>query len=98
MFLTPAELAATLRVSERTVARMVAAGCPSMLVGARRRFDLAAVTHWTTEQAALCPSVKTAPAAGTQRSAAAADVFTAASRQVHLRVMPSCSRPSSSRP
>ena len=33
--LTPAELAAALRVSERTVARMVLAGCPSALVGSR---------------------------------------------------------------
>lgn len=33
MVLTPAELAAHLRTSERTVSRMVAEGCPSMMVG-----------------------------------------------------------------
>jgi excisionase family DNA binding protein len=51
--LTPAELAAHLRTSERTVARMVRDGCPSMLVGSRRRFDLAAVLAWTSAQATL---------------------------------------------
>jgi len=43
--LTPAELAAHLRTSERTVARMVVDGCPSIMVGARRRFDLPAVVR-----------------------------------------------------
>lgn len=64
--LTPAELAAHLRTSERTVSRMVIDGCPSMLVGRRRRFDLAAVTTWITERAA-CQSEKTPQAAGMQR-------------------------------
>lgn len=67
--MTPAELAAELRTSERTISRMVIDGCPSMLVGRRRRFDLAAVTAWITERAAPCPSAKTLMAAGTPRSA-----------------------------
>jgi phage terminase Nu1 subunit (DNA packaging protein) len=94
MMLTPAELAAALRCSERTVARMVLAGCPSMLVGARRRFDLAAVIAWTQEQAAQCPSAKTPPADGTRKFASAVADFTECSRKVQLRVMPSGSRPS----
>lgn len=66
--LTAAELAAQLRTSERTVARMVADGCPSMLVGARRRFDLTEVIAWTKERAA-CPPAKTPMAVGTPRLA-----------------------------
>jgi excisionase family DNA binding protein len=93
--LTPAELAAALKASERTVARMVAAGCPSMLVGARRRFDLAAVTAWTAQQAAAaCPSAKTPKAAGTPKPASGAADFTDACRRVQLRVMPGASKPS----
>ena len=92
--LTPAELAAHLRTSERTVARMVADGCPSMMVGRRRRFDLAAVLRWSEERARACPQEKTAPDAGTSRSASAVDAFTAACRRVQVRVTPSASRPS----
>jgi len=91
--LTPAELAAHLRVSERTVARMVLDGCPSMLVGSRRRFELADVLAWTTERA-LCPPEKTPTDTGTRRLASAASAFTDASRRVHLRVMPGASKPS----
>lgn len=90
--MTPAELAAHLRVSERTVARMVAEGCPSMMVGRRRRFDVAAVTRWTQERA--CQPVETPMAAGTSRSASIADAYTAAFRRAHLRVMPGASRQS----
>jgi hypothetical protein len=64
-----------------------------MLVGKRRRFDLAAVTAWMQERA-QCPSEKTPPAAGTPRLASAASAFTDACRSVQLRVMPSASRPS----
>ena len=91
--LTPAELAAHFRISERTVARMVDDGCPSMLVGSRRRFDLAAVTAWTQERAA-CPPAKTQKDVGTPRFASAVAAFTDASRQVRLRVTPSASKPS----
>ena len=89
--LTPAELAAHLRVSERTVARMVLDGCPSMLVGSRRRFELAPVTAWITERAA-CPPEKTLKDAGTRRLASAANAFTDVSRRAHLRVMPGASK------
>ena len=91
--MTPAELAAHLRCSERTVARMVLEGCPSMLVGCRRRFDLAAVLAWTTDRA-QCPPEKTPKAAGTQRLASAVAAFTDASRRVQLRVMPGASKQS----
>jgi hypothetical protein len=89
--LTPADLAATLRVSERTIARMTADGCPSLLVRARRRYDLTQVTVWITERAYQCPSVKTPPATGTPRPASAVDAFTGAYRRAALRVMPSSS-------
>ena len=91
--LTPAELAAHCRCSERTIARMVSDGCPSMLVRKRRRFDLAAVTAWMQEQSA-CPPEKTLKAAGTPKPALAAAAFTDAFRSVQLRVMPSASKPS----
>jgi len=84
--LTLTELAARLRVSERTVYRMLDDGCPSMLVGRRRRFDWQRVRDWTEGQ--QCPSAKTPKAAGTQRSASTANAFTDACRKMHLRVMP----------
>jgi hypothetical protein len=93
LLLTPAELAAHLRVSERTVARMVLEGCPSMLVGSRRRFELPAVIQWTQERGA-CQSEKTATAVGTQRPASVAAAFTDAFRSVRVRAMPSGSRQS----
>ena len=93
-YLTPAELAAHLRTSERTVARMVADGCPSILVGRRRRFELGAVLEWTKTQGEQCRSDATRKDAGTQRLASIEGVFTDACRKVQLRVMPSSSRPS----
>jgi hypothetical protein len=63
-----------------------------MLVGRRRRFDLAEVTAWT--KARECPSAKTPKAVGTPRRASIASAFTDASRQVHLRVMPGASKQS----
>lgn len=89
--LTPAELAAHFRTSERTVARMVADGCPSMLVGKRRRFDLAAVVKWT--EARACQSSPSRRERGTSLSASTASAFIADSRRVQLRVTPSSSRP-----
>jgi excisionase family DNA binding protein len=92
--LTPAELAAALRISERTVARMVKDGCPSILAGARRRFDLADVTAWCQKRTLpTCQPAKTPMAAGTPRSASAVNDFIAASRRAQLRVMPSGSKP-----
>lgn len=90
--LTPTELAAALRISERTVARMVTDGCPSMLVGARRRFDLATVTQWAQERG--CQSAKTKTADTMPRLASAAAAFTDACRSVQVRAMPSASKPS----
>lgn len=96
--LTSAELAAQLRVSERTVARMLADGCPSLLVGRRRRFDLAAVLSWAqtraSEESSRCPSDKTPLGAGMPRLASAAADFTDAYRRVQLRAMPGSSKPS----
>ena len=91
--LTSAELAAHLRTSERTVARMVAEGCPSMLVGRRRRFLLPAVLDWTQSRA-TCLSDKTTRDAGTQRPASAVAAFTADFRRAALRVTPSASKQS----
>lgn len=45
--LTPAELAAHLRISERQVQRLAAAGMPRVPVGARGvRYDAAACAAW----------------------------------------------------
>ena len=49
--LTPAELAAALNVSTRTVARWDADGCPCEWAGSRRRYDLAAVKAERGDQA-----------------------------------------------
>jgi protein gp37 len=88
MMLTPAELAAHYRVSERTVARMVADGCPSRMVGHRRRFVLAEVEAWSKERA--CPSGKTSGAVGTPKRASPLAVgFTDAARRVQVRATPS---------
>jgi excisionase family DNA binding protein len=88
MLMTPAELAAELRTSERTIARMVADGCPSLLIGSRRRFERADVLRWTREQAACRPD-KTKKGGGTPTPAISGAAFTAACRRVQLRVMPS---------
>ena len=87
--LTLTELAARLRVSERTVYRMLDEGCPSMLVGRRRRFHLSTVIEWTQGRAAECQSEKTPKASGTRRSVSMGNAFTDAARRVHLRVTPS---------
>jgi phage terminase Nu1 subunit (DNA packaging protein) len=90
--LTPAELAAALKVSTRTVARWDSDGCPCDWAGTRRRYDLAAVKAWNRERA--CQSEKTQPAAITPKFASAAAAFTDACRSVQVRVMPSSSRQS----
>lgn len=91
--LTAAELAAAMRVSTRTVARWVAAGCPCEWAGAHRRYYLAAVQAWNREQQ-QCRSEKTPKEDGTPKHASVAAAFTDACRQVQLRAMPSASRPS----
>jgi phage terminase Nu1 subunit (DNA packaging protein) len=88
---TGAELAALLRCSERTVARLVIDGMPSILVRGRRVYDAAECLRWMRERdaAAPCPSDKTQKAAGTLRSASVVGAFTDACRRAQLRVMPS---------
>lgn len=90
--LTPAELAAAMRVSTKTVSRWDAAGCPCEWAGARRRYDLAAVQAWNRERA--CRSEETPKVDTTPKFASAAAAFTDACRSVQLRVMPSASKPS----
>jgi hypothetical protein len=87
--LTPAELAAHLRVSERTVARMVLDGCPSLLVGSRRRFELPVVLAWATARA---EGADAAAAMAQASASAAANAFTDQSRRAHIRVLPGASR------
>ena len=83
--LTPAELAAALRVSTRTVARWDAEGCPCEWAGSRRRYDLAAVQAWNRERAAAsCQLEKTPKAAGTPKHASIGVAFTDACRSVRL--------------
>lgn len=85
--MTPAELAAAMTVSTRTVARWDAEGCPCEWAGKRRRYDLAAVKAWNKEQA--CQPVKTPQAAGMLKPASAVAAFTDAYRRAALRVTPS---------
>lgn len=90
--LTPAELAAAMNVSTRTVARWDTEGCPCEWAGSRRRYDLNAVKAWNRERA--CQSAETTKGDTTQRFVSAAAAFTDACRSVQLRVMPSGSRQS----
>lgn len=85
--LTPAELAAHLRVSERTVARMVIDGCPNLLVGSRRRFELAAVLSWLTGRTTGARS-----AVGQARAPQPSNAFTDTTRCARLRVLPGASK------
>jgi phage terminase Nu1 subunit (DNA packaging protein) len=92
--MTPAELAAALRVSTRTVARWDIEGCPCEWAGSRRRYDLAAVKAWNRERALRCQSDKMPKVDGTPRYASIGAAFTDACRKVQLRAMPSSSKPS----
>jgi excisionase family DNA binding protein len=96
--MTPAELAAHLRVSERTIARMVTDGCPSILVGARRRFELAAVKEWAAQRAKECQSSNSRQVRGISLSASTVSALIADSRRVQLRVRPGNSKPNSDSP
>ena len=89
--LTTEQLAAHLGISARQVQRLVAAGLPSIPVGARgRRYDPDACEQWLqANREVLCPSTPRPPAAGKSLSASVASAFTDASRRVHLRVTPS---------
>ena len=87
--LTPAKLAAALDISERQVQRCVAAGMPFQPVGARgKRYDLDECKQWLRENHKCLSSVQKT-GAGRSVSASAVNAFTAACRQVHLRVRPS---------
>ena len=91
--LTPAELAAHCRCSERTIARLVDDGCPSIMVGRRRRFDLPTVMTWMQQRGSTCQYDKTPKAVGMPRLAFSGDAFTAACRLVQVRATPSESKP-----
>ena len=91
---TAAELAAYLRCSERTVARLVTEGMPSILVRGRRVYDPAECVRWMRERDDGCRSARTPMGAGTQRLASAVAAYTDAYRRVQLRVMPSDSKQS----
>lgn len=90
--LSPAQLAAHMGVSARTVARWDAAGCPCEWAGKRRRYDVEAVKAWNREQR-TCQQDKTPRAAGTPRPALTVAAFTENCRRVQLRVMPAVSPP-----
>jgi phage terminase Nu1 subunit (DNA packaging protein) len=90
--LTAAQLAAALSISERQVQRLAAAGMPVQPIGARgRRYDLEECRQWLRENHA-CLSNAQKPEAGKSLSASVVNAFTAASRQVQVRVRPSESR------
>ncbi len=91
--LTPAQLAAHLNTSERTVARMILDGCPSMLIGRRRRFDLSTVLAWAVERS--CRPVRILMDVGTPKRVSADVAFTDACRRVQVRVTPRLSKPNS---
>lgn len=92
--LTPAELAAHLRISERQVQRLAAAGMPRIPVGVRGvRYDPAACEAWL-QQNIECLSSKPKPAATRSLSASAVSAFTEGYRRAQLRVMPSTLKPS----
>jgi excisionase family DNA binding protein len=93
--LTKTELAAELRVSERTVYRYLDDGCPHFRIRKRSLFDLDEVKEWMRSPAnPACQSEKTRTISGTSSSASLVNAYTAASRRVQLRVMPKASTPS----
>ena len=87
--LAPAQLAAAMGVSTRTVARWDTEGCPCEWAGSRRRYDLDAVKAWNRERA--CRIDKTPQGAGTLKPASAVAAFIDDYRRAALRVMPSSS-------
>jgi hypothetical protein len=90
--LTRAHLLATLHISERQLARHLAAGLPHIPTGLRGKvFDLEEVTAWLRANA--CPSAKTPKAAGTPKSASAGAAYIDACRRVQTRTKPAPSKP-----
>lgn len=95
--LTPADIAAHLKVSVRQVQRLTVAGMPSVPVGARGvRYDAAACVAWlqANRETLTCLSNPRPEAASKCLSASVASAYTAACRRAQLRVMPSESSPS----
>lgn len=87
--ITRQQLCVALQVSESTVRRWEQAGMPYTPIGKRaKRYDLAECKQWLRRQN-QCPSGSTNTAAGTPPSWSTGTAFTAACRQVQLRVMPS---------
>lgn len=67
--LTPAELAAHLRISERQVQRLAAAGMPRVPVGARTvRYDPAACTAWLQERYPVTDQMRVAKGAAIDKT------------------------------
>jgi phage terminase Nu1 subunit (DNA packaging protein) len=90
MRLTPAELAAHLRISVRQVQRLVSAGMPSIPTGARGRvYDPDACEQWLTLNPDACRTEKTQKAVTTSSFASAAAAFTEKCRLAQLRTTPS---------
>lgn len=88
--LTTSELAAALRISDRTVYRLVSEGLPHFRVRKQLRFRLERVEEWLE-----CRSEETNKGTGTSRFASDVSGFTNAFGKVRLRVMPSESKPKS---
>jgi excisionase family DNA binding protein len=106
-FLTPAGVAARLQISERQVRRLLSippdrGGIPCIRTGTRqRRVRIDLLAEWEArqsyaparEEASKWQSGETPrPAGGASKSNAGENPYTAASRQVHRRVMPGCSK------
>jgi excisionase family DNA binding protein len=88
--MTLTQLAADLKVSERTVYRLLGDGCPHLRVRKQIRFDPIRVREWME-----CRYEKTKPVTGTSRFATNVSGFTNAFQRVRLRTMPSGSKPKS---
>lgn len=95
---TAADLASSLKISERQVQRLVQSGLPYTPIGKRgKRFDLEECRRWLREFY-KCQSPEAKRQGSKYLSASTIDAFTAVSRRVHLRAMPSESKPNSDSP
>ena len=88
------DFCAAMQVSDSTVARWLREGLPYTPVGIRaKRFNLDECKRWL--RARECQTGSTKKDDDTLKSRSIADVFTDASRRVHLRVMPGGLKPKS---
>jgi len=95
---TAADVASAFRISERQVQRLVQDGLPYTPIGKRgKRFDLDECRRWLREFY-RCQSLDQKKAASKSLSASTIDAYTAVSRRVQVRAMPSESKPSSESP